>query len=129
LSDKELSINEAQDIVEHFLRERGWFPERCEDRYYTLAHTMEELGELARCITHLESVRGKVMAVKQGDVLGKRELEVEIGDVLYHIFKIASAYGIRVEEAFLKSMEKNREKFPLNKYEKFGLEMDKERDL
>jgi NTP pyrophosphatase (non-canonical NTP hydrolase) len=117
-NNKNLSLYEAQKQVEKFLNERGWFPKDSKGRYYTLGHIMEELGELARCITHLESKRSEVMNSEEEQTLDN--LETEIGDLLYHVFKIASAYNIDVNQAFHKIMEKNVNKFPIDKYRNFG---------
>ena len=112
-----ITLKEAQDKVHNFLKERDWFGTDSNNKYYALAHMMEELGEVARCISHLESKRLKVMDANSDEML--ENLKIELGDVLYHVFKIASSYDIDVTEAFHKTMDKNAKKFPL---EKFGQE-------
>ena len=112
-----LTIRKAQRKVERFLRERGWLIKTSLGRYYTLSHTMEELGEVARCITVLESKRSEIMGVSKKDIL--ENLKFEIGDLMYHVLKLACVCDIDAEVAFMKSMNKNEMKFPVERFKKF----------
>ena len=115
MDKKDLTIKEAQKIVEDFLRERKWFPKDSDTRYYAFCHMVEEIGEAARCIIKLEHAERKRVTNSDDDNTLK-ELEMELADIFYHVFKIASAYNIDVDEAFKKVMEKNRKKFPMEKF-------------
>src|SRR3954468_5234854 len=99
-----ITIDAAQADLRRFLDERGWYPSDTEGRYYTTIHMMEELGEMARVITHLESRRAEVQETRQAEVLKLEELKIELGDVFCHVLKIAEAYGLSVEECFTKTM-------------------------
>lgn len=120
--DQPVTIEAAQADLRQFLDERGWYPSDTEGRYYTTIHMMEELGELARVITHLESRRSEVQATRQAQVLQREELELELGDVFCHVLKIAEAYGVSVEHCFLKTMQKNRNKYPLEMFAGMGFD-------
>lgn len=113
----DLTVKEAQEKVEKFLKERNWFPSDRNGKYYTLGHAMEEMGEVARCITLLESRRCEVLDKDCNEVL--LNLKKELGDLMYHVFKIALAYGIDMEDAFEHMMKKNTEKFPAEKFKDF----------
>ena len=117
-----VTIDAAQADLRRFLDERGWYPSDTEGRYYTTIHMMEELGEMARVITHLESRRAEVQQTRQAEVLQLEELKIELGDVFCHVLKVAEAYGLSVEECFLKTMAKNRKKYPLEKFEGMGFD-------
>lgn len=119
---KPITIDAAQADLRQFLDERGWYPSDTEGRYYTTIHMMEELGEMARVITHLESRRAEVQQTRQAEVLKLEELKIELGDVFCHVLKVAEAYGISVEECFLKTMAKNRNKYPLEMFEGMGFD-------
>ncbi|MEI6045766.1 MAG: MazG-like family protein [Chloroflexota bacterium] len=117
-----MTIREAQADLRQFLDERGWFPTDTEERYYTMLHAMEELGELARVITHLESRRAKIQAQRNDVVLQHEDLILELGDVFCHVLKLAEAYGVSTEESFQRTMAKNRAKYPLDKFKDLNLE-------
>ena len=120
--EKPISLDAAQADLRQFLDERGWYPSDTEGRYYTTIHMMEELGEMARVITHLESRRAEVQQTRQAEVLKLEELKIELGDVFCHVLKIAEAYGLSVEDCFLKTMAKNRKKYPLEMFEGMGFD-------
>ncbi len=125
LEEENLTIKTAQANLRLFLDERGWYPRDTEGRYYTMIHAMEELGELARIITHLESRRAEVQTRRNEAVLKQEELMIELGDVFCHVLKLAEAYGVSVEECFRWTMAKNRGKYPLEKFQDMGFEKDK----
>lgn len=117
-----ITLNAAQADLEKFLHERGWFPQDTEGRYYTVVHMMEEVGEMSRVITHMESRRAEVEERRGNDPLALAELEIELGDVLLHVFKLASAYGLSAEQCFTRTIAKNRKKYPLEKFENMGFD-------
>jgi NTP pyrophosphatase (non-canonical NTP hydrolase) len=117
-----VTIDAAQADLRRFLDERGWYPSNTEGRYYTTIHMMEELGEVARVITHLESRRAEVQSTRQEQILQLDELALELGDVFCHVLKLAEAYGLQVEQCFLQTMAKNRQKYPLEKFAGMGFD-------
>ncbi len=117
-----ITLDAAQADLRQFLDERGWYPADTEGRYYTTIHMMEELGELARVITHLESRRSEVQERRDELVLQRQELEIELGDVFCHVLKLAEAYGLSVEHCFQRTMDKNRRKYPLDKFANMGFD-------
>lgn len=117
---QQLTIAAAQADLRQFLDERGWYPTDTEGRYYTTVHMMEEMGELARIITHLESRRADVQTMRNEAVLQYDELMIELGDVFAHVLKLSEAYGVSAEECFKRTMAKNRAKYPLEKFKDMG---------
>ncbi len=117
-----ITIAAAQADLRQFLDERGWYPANTEGRYYTTIHMMEELGELARVITHLESRRAEVQELRDERVLQMDEFQIELGDVLCHVLKLAEAYNVSVEDCFVRTMAKNRRKYPLEKFRAMGFD-------
>lgn len=114
------TIAQAQKEVRQYLDERDWFPTDTEGRYYTMIHAMEEFGEVARCVTHLESRRAEVHEKVGGTVTTLRDLEGELGDVFFHLLKIAEAYKLDLAHSFMVTMEKDRAKYPLEKFQNSG---------
>ncbi len=119
-SPDNLTVAECQQQVHQFLAERGWLPRDTEGRYYTVIHAVEEMGEVARCVTHLESRRAEVQEIRGAEVATLAELELELADVFFHMLKLADAYGLNLNEAFIKKIQKNQAKFPLEKFGNMG---------
>lgn len=103
MNKKQLSITEAQQMVDHWIKTVGV-------RYFSeltnMAVLTEEVGELAR-----------VIARKYGDQSFKKsdekyDLADEMADVLFVLVCLANQTGVDLNDAFLKNMEKktNRDK-------------------
>ncbi|NWJ46605.1 MAG: hypothetical protein HXX08_12055 [Chloroflexi bacterium] len=120
LEPENLTVAQCQREVRKFLEERGWSPRDTEGRYYTVIHAMEELGEVARSITHLESRRAEVQEMRGAAVSTLEELADELADVYFHMLKLADAYGLELSEAFIHKLARNHAKFPLDQFEGMG---------
>jgi len=72
----------------------------------TLAHALEELGEIAREVLYLDGYR-------DADDVDKRRamLAVELADCMVFLFKLASQFGIDMEEALAASKSKAETRF------------------
>lgn len=96
MSEKQLSIKEAQSLVDQWIRTYGV-------RYFSeltnMACLTEEVGELAR-----------VMARRYGDQSFKSgesdNVEEELADVLWVLLCLANQTGTDLTQALLKSLEK-----------------------
>lgn len=103
MTTKDITINEAQKMVDHWIKTIGV-------RYFSELTNMvvltEEVGELAR-----------IIARKYGDQSFKKsdegyELGDEMADIFWVLICLANQTGIDLNEAFIKNMEKkiNRDK-------------------
>lgn len=90
-----MEIKEAQKQVDDWISqfEVGYWPPLSQ-----LAALVEEVGEAAREINHIEGSK-----VKRS---GKENLESELGDVLFALICIANSYNISLVDAFKKTMSK-----------------------
>ena len=90
-----MEIKEAQKQVDDWISqfEDGYWPPLSQ-----LAALVEEVGETAREINHLEGRKTKRS--------GKENLESELGDVLFALICIANSYDISLEDSFKKTMSK-----------------------
>ncbi len=94
--EKEISIREAQKLVDNWIRGVG-------GKYFSeltnMACLTEEVGELAR-----------VMARKYGDQLAKQNddlnLSDEMADVLWVLIALANQTGVDLTDALRKNIEK-----------------------
>lgn len=94
-----MEIAEYQRWLKEYDRLRGW------DRVspsQTFVHLMEELGEVARLVLHLEGY--KPGEGREGEL--KTELAEELGDAATFLFKIAYQFGIDMETAMKSNMPK-----------------------
>ncbi len=94
-----MDIAAYQRWLQEYDRLRGW------DRVspsQTFVHLMEELGEVARLVLHLE---GYKPGEGREDEL-KAELAEELGDAATFLFKIAYQFGIDMEAAMKGNMPK-----------------------
>ena len=94
-----MEIAEYQRWLKEYDCLRGW------DRVspsQTFVHLMEELGEVARLVLHLE---GYKPGEGREDEL-KTELAEELGDAATFLFKIAYQFGIDMETAMKSNMPK-----------------------
>lgn len=97
MEEKQISIQEAQKMVDHWIKTIGV-------RYFSELTNMtiltEEVGELAR-----------IMARKFGDQSFKKsdekyDLGDEMADIMWVLICLANQTGVDLNEAFLKNMEK-----------------------
>ncbi|WP_238766548.1 nucleotide pyrophosphohydrolase [Maribellus maritimus] len=97
MDEKQMTINEAQEMVDKWIQTIGV-------RYFSeltnMAILTEEVGELAR-----------IMARKYGDQSFKKSdegynLEDEMADVLWVLICLANQTGVDLNKAFLQNMEK-----------------------
>ena len=86
-----MQIREYQRWLEAWDRARGW------DRVlpaHTLAHAMEEMGEVARVVLAWEGYKEGA-----GPEALRAELAEELSDLLVFLFKLAYQMGVDVEDA------------------------------
>lgn len=93
--DDDMELETAQKTVDDWISqfEDGYWPPLSQ-----LAALIEETGELAREINHIESKKFKKTS---GD-----NLETEIGDVLFALICIANSYNLSLADAFKSTISK-----------------------
>ena len=105
-SAKDLTVKEAQERVEKFLNLQGKDWTQIDNRFYLFTHMGEEMGELARHIItaelglNLDRTTRETMPREKVVSLIKDDL----GDILYHLLKLAVTYNIDLAEAFKEAM-------------------------
>jgi NTP pyrophosphatase (non-canonical NTP hydrolase) len=97
MSDQEVSIRSAQQMVDQWIREKGV-------RYFSeltnMAILTEEVGEVARLMSRLYGDQ----SFKESD--RERNLADELADTLWVLICIANQTGIDLERAFLSNLTK-----------------------
>ena len=99
----ELSFKAAQEKVDKWINqfEEGYWPPLS-----MLASIVEEVGELAREINAKENFKPKKVDNKNY----KKNIGLELGDLLFSIICIANYYGIDLEENFISVIKKYDER-------------------
>ncbi len=94
-----ISIKEAQDLVDKWIKEYGV-------RYFgeltNTAILMEEVGEVARLMARIYGEQ----SFKAGKEAGQDELADEMADVLWVLLCLANQTGVDLEKALIKNLEK-----------------------
>ena len=86
-----MQISEYQRWLEEWDRTRGWHRV---SPSHTLIHALEEMGEVARLILHLEGYKGA-----ESSEAVRADLATELSDLFVFLFKLAYQCGIDMEEA------------------------------
>ncbi len=105
-----LNLKIINDRIEQFVQERDW------DQFHsvknlTTALSVEssELVELFQWLSEVESNQAK-----QNPLL-KSKVEDEVADVFVYLLRIISKMDIDLEKAVLNKIQKNAEKYPIEK--------------
>jgi len=101
-----VTVKEAQGRVKNFLEVQGKAWTQIDNRFYLFTHMSEEMGELAR---HLITAEFNLNLDRNAKEPMPKEKVVslikdDLGDLLYHILKLAIAYNIDLAEAFEEAM-------------------------
>lgn len=113
---RNLTIKQAQGEVETFLQEQGKDWTQIDNHFYVFTHLSEEVGELARHVINAEF--SPWIDRKTGERIRREktlsQIEDDLGDMLYHLFKLAIAYNADLAEAFEKAMTNIKNKYGRN---------------
>jgi NTP pyrophosphatase (non-canonical NTP hydrolase) len=113
--DSILTLKEAQQEVADYLEAKGEKWSHAHDPYFRVTKLIEEVGELARAVINMES---NVEEQNRRGSTAPREKKLEmvkdgLGDILYNLLGIGSAYGIQLDEAFRDSMKIIKTRYPV----------------
>ncbi len=97
--EQDLTLRDAQALVDTWMADRGW-------EYWhplsQLARLTEEMGELARVVNHLYGEKPK----KSTETL--QDLGLEMADVVYTLICLANSQGIDMQSSLEEVLEKYR---------------------
>lgn len=96
LKTMSLTFKEASERVDRFIGQfkEGYFPP-----LLNLARMTEEVGEIARVISHQNGKKPKA-----GEEIG--DLEMELADLMFVIICMANGQGLDLEKGFNRMMDK-----------------------
>ncbi len=97
MSESDLTLREAQRRVDAWISQHqaGYWPPLA-----NLARLIEESGELARLLNHLEGHKPK----KAGEP--EQDLGLELADIVFTVICLANSYQIDLDDAFRRVLRK-----------------------
>ena len=109
---RQMNIRQAQEEVKKFVEIQGKDWTQIDNHFYVFTHLSEEIGELARYIINADF---NLLDRKTGECIPREEavaeIEDDLGDILYHLFKLRTAYKIDLAGAFEKAMIRIKNKY------------------
>ena len=111
MHDSSTTIAELKDLVERFVAERDWQP--FHDPKNLSASIAIEAAEL---MEHFQWLRIDELASVKKDEKAMCEIREEVADIAAYLLSFAYAMGIDIASALEHKMEKNAEKYPVEKY-------------
>ncbi len=108
--DNETRLQDIKDRIKNYCEERDW------DQF----HNPKELAigvitEASEVLEHFRFKSEKEIEDFFKDPKKKGEIEEEMADVLYFLCRLAQKYNVDLSEAFKKKMNKNEQKYPIEK--------------
>jgi NTP pyrophosphatase (non-canonical NTP hydrolase) len=108
--DNERKIHELKEKIKEFCEARDWDQfHNAKELAIALSIEASELLEIFRWKTH-EEVDELFKDEKK-----KEDIEDELADILYFLVRIAQKYDLDLSEALDRKMEKNNNKYPVEK--------------
>ena len=111
LSDTETTVADLRNMVQEFVNERDW------EKFHAPKNVSMALAiEAAELMEHFQWL--DVEASREiGEDAGKvEEVGEELADVLCYGLALANTLGLDVSETMRRKMEKNRAKYPVDRY-------------
>ena len=111
MSDSSTSVADLRKIVREFVDERDW------EKFHAPKNiSMAMAVEAAELMEHFQWI-----SVEDSRAIGTDEAKLaavgeELADVLCYALALANTLGIDVSETMRKKMEKNRAKYPIERY-------------
>ena len=109
--DKDTRIQDIKDRIKKY----------CEDRDWDQFHNPKELAigvitEASEVLEHFRFKSEEEMEQFFKDPKKREDIEDEMADVLYFLFRLAQKYDVDLSEAFKRKMNKNERRYPVEKF-------------
>jgi len=108
--DEETTIDDLKRDVKEFCEKRDW------DQFHNPKNLATALIiESSELLEHFRWDTGKDAEERFRDSAKREEIEEEVADVLYFLIRLAQMYDIDISTVFDRKMDKNKEKYPVEK--------------
>ena len=110
LGDSETTLQDLKEKVRLFCQDRDW------DQY----HNPKDLAigiitESSELLEHFRFKSEEEVELFLKDAQKKKEISEELADVLYFVLRLAQKYNIDLSKELDAKLEKNKEKYPVEK--------------
>lgn len=108
--DHERKIQEIKDFVKKYCEDRDW------DQFHGAKDLAVALSiEASELLEHFRFKSKEEVEELFKNLKKKEEIEDEMADIIYFLFRMAQRYDIDLSEAFDRKMKKSAEKYPIEK--------------
>lgn len=108
-SDRNTTLADCKKVIAQFISERDW------DQYHHPKEVAISLNvEAGELLEIFQWTRASLDEIKADPVI-MEEIRDEVADVYGYLLDFASRLDIDITQAYLRKMEKNREKYPIHK--------------
>ena len=108
--DTKTNIHELKEKIKKFCEERDW------DKYHNAKDlAIGVITEASELLEHFRFKSDKEISEMFKNPDKKQEISEEMSDVLYFLLRLAQRYDIDVTTELNKKMDKNRERYPVEK--------------
>ena len=108
--DHERKIQEIKELIKEYCEERDW------DQFHGAKDLAVALSiEASELLEHFRFKSKEEVEELFKNLKKKEEIEDEMADILYFLFRLAQKYDIDLSEAFDKKMEKSAKNYPIEK--------------
>ena len=104
------TIEELQDRIKKFSDERDW--EQYHNAKDLAIGIVTEASELLHYLRFKSNEEVDEMLINSEK---RQEISEELSDILYFVLRLAQKYNIDIAKEFEKKMQKNEEKYPVDK--------------
>jgi len=111
---RDMTIKQAEEEVKNFLEAQGKDWTQIDNHFYVFTHLSEEMGELARHIINADfnlPLKTRKHASREKTI---SQIKDDLGDILYHLFKLAIAYNIDLSQEFEKALKNIKKRYGKN---------------
>lgn len=110
-TDENTNIKQLKEIVKIFCEEREW------DQFHNAKDlALALIVEAAELLEHFRWKSEKEIKEMFDNNNKKNEISEEMADVLYFLLRMAQKYDIDLSETLKNKIEKNKEKYPIEKF-------------
>ena len=111
MSDSTTTVKDLRDMVRQFVDERDW------EKFHAPKNiSMAMAIEVAELMEHFQWLSVQESREVGEDEEKLQEVSEELADVLCYGLALANTLGLDISETMRKKMEKNRAKYPVEKF-------------
>ena len=109
-TDSDTTLDDAKQMISRFVDERDWL--QYHDPKNLVMAMMSEVGELADQFRWVSNTESRALAISSENA---EEVSDELADIMMFAIEFASVCDIDIASAITSKLEKNAERYPVEK--------------